>query len=255
VYFILPDTVLGSMAEQTVIDRRRSIALGDGVDPHRIAAAMNPAMSSWVALRRRIQFRAGQHVLILGATGNAGRLAVQVAKHLGAGKVIAAGRNQMLLATLPGLGADVVVSLDGDPADVLARIGAAAKDVDVVVDYLWGPPAERAMTALVTERAERGNLLSWIQVGSVAGATASIPSAALRAANLHILGSGQGSVSTADILEELPILASRISDGTLTVDAVGVPLSQVEATWNEPTTPGQRVVLCPDRPAPTIQAR
>jgi len=72
VYFILPDTVMGSMAEQTVIDRRRSIALPAGADPLRIAAAMNPAMSSWVALRRRIEFQAGQRVLILGATGSAG---------------------------------------------------------------------------------------------------------------------------------------------------------------------------------------
>jgi NADPH:quinone reductase-like Zn-dependent oxidoreductase len=255
VYFILPDTVMGSMAEQTVIDRRRSIALPAGADPLRIAAAMNPAMSSWVALRRRIEFQAGQRVLILGATGSAGQLAIQVARQLGAGEIIAAGRNQLLRSTLPGLGADVVVGLDGDPNDVLARLGRAGRDVDVVIDYLWGAPAAAAMTALITDRTDRGKALSWIQIGSVAGATAAIPSAALRAANLRILGSGQGSVSTADILAELPLLASRISDGTLAVDAVGVPLSRVEAIWNEATGPGQRVVLCPGGATPTIQAR
>ena len=77
-YFVLPDTTLGSMAEHTVIDERRSVVLPDGTDPVAVAAGMNPAMSSWVALRRRVAFAPGQRVLVLGATGNAGRLAVQV---------------------------------------------------------------------------------------------------------------------------------------------------------------------------------
>ena len=255
VYFVLPDTAMGSMAERTVIDRRRSIALADGADPQRIAAAMNPAMSSWVALRRRIHFEPGRSVLILGATGSAGRLAIQVARQLGAGRVIAAGRNRLLRDTLPDLGADVVVSLDGEPGDVSAKLGDAAQDVDIVLDYLWGAPAAQAMTGIVTQRTDRGQALTWIQIGSVAGPTASIPSAALRAANLQIVGSGQGSVAAADILAELPELAIRISDGTVTVDAVGLPLSRVEAAWTEPTTPGQRVVLCPDLVEPRIQAR
>ena len=92
-YFILPDTRVGAMAEQTVIDARRSIVLPEESDPVAVAAAMNPAMSSWVALRQRVPFQAGQNVLVLGATGNAGRLAVQIAKRLGAGQIIAAGRD------------------------------------------------------------------------------------------------------------------------------------------------------------------
>src|ERR1700678_1205778 len=90
-YFILPDTTMGAMAEQTVIDTRRSVVLEGSVDPVAVAAAMNPAMSSWIALRQRIAFRPGQDVLVLGATGNSGRLAVQIAKLSGAGDVIAAG--------------------------------------------------------------------------------------------------------------------------------------------------------------------
>ncbi len=91
-YFVLPDTTMGAMAEQTVVDLRRSIVLPAGSDPVLIAAAMNPAMSSWVALRRRVTFRPGQKVLVLAATGSAGQMAVQVAKHLGASHVIGAGR-------------------------------------------------------------------------------------------------------------------------------------------------------------------
>jgi len=176
----------------------------------------------------------------------AGQMAIQVAKYLGAGRVIAAGRNQTLLDMLPGLGADVVISLEGDPDEVFARLGHTAGDVDVVVDYLWGSPAERAISALVTDRTDRGKALSWIQIGSVAGPTASISSAALRSASLQILGSGQGSVSTAGLLAELPALATGIPDGTLTVDVVSIPLSRAETAWITPPSAGQRVVLCPD---------
>ena len=91
-YFILPETTMGAMAEQTVIDTRRSIVLPEDSDPIAVAAAMNPAMSSWVALRQRVQFRAGQNVLVLGSTGNAGQMAVQIAKLFGANQIIAAGR-------------------------------------------------------------------------------------------------------------------------------------------------------------------
>ena len=113
-YFILPDTRVGAMAEQTVIDTRRSIVLPAGSDPIAVAAAMNPAMSSWIALRQRVPFQPGQDVLVLGATGHAGRLAVQVARLLGAGHVIAAGRDATRLAALPALGATGTVPLGGD---------------------------------------------------------------------------------------------------------------------------------------------
>jgi NADPH:quinone reductase-like Zn-dependent oxidoreductase len=235
VYFVLPDTALGAMAEHTLIDRRRSVPLPADADPAAIAAAMNPAMSSWIALRRRIDFKAGQRVLILGATGNAGQLAVQVAKRLGAGQVVAAGRNAERLAALAQLGADVTVPLDA--------LGDAAADVDVVIDYLWGEPATQAMTALLTARSDRSRALDWIQIGSVAGPTAAIPSAALRAANLRIMGSGQGSVSTRAIVTELPALAAEITAGSFTIDSRAVPLRDVEATWHAPTA--ARVVFIP----------
>src|SRR3984957_16581442 len=148
-YFVLPDTTMGAMAQRTVVDLRRSVVLPPGSDPVLIAAAMNPAMSSWVALRRRITFQPGQDVLVLGATGSAGRMAVQGPRRLGAGRVTGAGRQPAALAALPGLGADATVSLDGDPDETAARLGAAAADVDVVLDYLWGPPAAAAMAAIV----------------------------------------------------------------------------------------------------------
>ena len=243
-YFILPDTTLGAMAEQTVIDTRRSIVLPSGGDPVAVAAAMNPAMSSWVALRQRVPFQAGQSVLVLGATGHAGQLAVQIAKLLGADRIVAAGRNAERLARLAGAGATDTVSLDGTPEAVARQLGQAASDVDTVIDYLWGEPTTAAMVAIVTDRADRGQPLTWIEVGSVAGPAAQIPSAALRAARLTIVGSGQGSVRAHEYLAELPALAQAITAGALDVDARAVPLADVEEAWAAADAT-QRIVLTP----------
>jgi NADPH:quinone reductase-like Zn-dependent oxidoreductase len=230
-YFVLPDTTMGAMAEQTVIDVRRSVVLNDDIDPVAVAAAMNPAMSSWVALRQRIAFQPGQDVLVLGATGNSGRLAVQIAKLSGAGDVIAAGRNPERLAAL---GATATVSLE--------HVEQAAADVDVVLDYLWGEPTAAAMAAILTSRQDRSRPLTWIQIGSVAGRTSPVPSAALRAARLQIVGSGQGSVSPREYLAELPALAALISAGTLDVAARAVPLADAEKAWADEDA-SSRIVL------------
>lgn len=247
VYFVLPDTLLGSMAERVVIDRRRSAVLPDGIDAATIAAAMNPAMSSWIALRKRISFSPGQSVLVLGATGNAGQMAVQIARHLGASHVIAAGRNPARLAALEDLGADRTVSLDGDPETADTALGAAADEanVDVVIDYLWGSVTERAIPAILKARSDRGRPLDWIQIGSMAGLELTVPSEWLRAARLQLLGSGQGAVSTREIVAELPALAEHISTADYTIDALPTPLSQVEATWAAPNASGQRIVFTP----------
>jgi NADPH:quinone reductase-like Zn-dependent oxidoreductase len=238
-YFALGDTVFGAMAAQTVIDLRRSFELPEGVDPVQVAAAMNPAMSSWVALKRRTDFGAGRSVLVLGATGSSGQMAVQVAKLLGAGQVIAAGRDPKRLAACKDLGADEVVRLGESPG-----LGAVAADVDVVIDYLWGQVTAEAMTAIATHRRDEARPLTWIEVGAVAGATADIPAAALRAIALQIVGSGQGSVSTRDILSELPAIAEAVGTGALRIDARAVPLSDVATMWRD-ADDGARIVLTP----------
>ncbi|MFI6435032.1 zinc-binding alcohol dehydrogenase family protein [Streptomyces sp. NPDC050759] len=244
-YFVAPDTALGAMAEQAVADRRRAITLPPGTDPLAVAAAMNPGISSWVALRRRIGFQAGDSILVLGATGNAGQLAVQIARRLGASRVVGAGRNAQRLDLLRDFGADETVSLDGDEKDVAERLGRAAADVDVVIDYLWGHPTERAIPAVLTARTDRSKPLTWIHIGSVAGQEITLPSYLLRAGALTVMGSGQGSVTTAGILAELPSLAAEITAGDLAVAPVAMPLSQVEQSWNTSTGPGQRIVLTP----------
>ncbi|MFD0736638.1 quinone oxidoreductase family protein [Planotetraspora mira] len=237
------DDAPGTMAEQALLDPRRAVPLPENADPVIIAAAMNPAMSSWVALRRRVAFQAGQSVLVLGATGNAGQMAVQIARRLGAAHIVAAGRDPQRLDLLTDLGATRVVSLAGDPAEAADRLGEAAADVDVVIDYTWGIPTELAVPALLTRRTERSAPLDWIQIGSTAGPDITLPSFVLRAANLRIMGSGQGSLTAAGIVAELPSLIEELSTGALTAAALPLPLSQVEHAWTAPTEPGRRVVL------------
>jgi NADPH:quinone reductase-like Zn-dependent oxidoreductase len=219
-YFLLPDTNRGAMAERVAIDVRRSIPLPQGADPVQIAAAMNPVMSSWVALRRRIAFRRGQSVMVLGAGGNAGRLAVQVAQHLGAAEVFAVER--------------------GASREQLAEQGGT---VDVVLDYLWGEPTTTALQAIVPARADDSQKLTWVQIGSVAGPESPIPSAALRAINLRIVGSGQGSVDPGAIKDELRRIAREVGKGTFDLAARPVPLADVAEAFT--STSRDRLVLVP----------
>jgi NADPH:quinone reductase-like Zn-dependent oxidoreductase len=245
VYFAAGDDVIGTMADKAVVDVRRAVELPDGTDVAKVAAAMNPAMSSWVALRRRVPIEPGQSVLVLGATGNAGMMAVQIARLLGAGRVVGAGRDPGRLGALTSLGADEVVPLTDDQDATDRALGAAAAEVDIVVDYVWGRPAAHAIMALLVARADRSRAMNWIQIGAMAGPTIELPSVALRSANFRIQGNGQGAVSTAAYLAELPSLVREINAGTIAVKPNTVPLADVEAIWTQPDPPGERTVLVP----------
>jgi len=245
IYFVAHDDIVGTMADKAVADLRRSVELPAEADIVKVAAALNPAMSSWVALRRRIQLKSGQSVFVLGATGNAGAMAVQVARLLGAGTVVGAGRDPDRLEALKDLGADSIVPLTADPDATAKELAAAAKDTDVVIDYLWGEPAQRTMIALLTARTDRSRPLDWIQIGAVAGPSIELPSVALRSANVRVQGSGQGAVSTAAYLVELPSLIDEISAGNIKVETATAALADVERVWLEPDTPGVRTVLVP----------
>jgi NADPH:quinone reductase-like Zn-dependent oxidoreductase len=245
VYFVSADDAWGSLAERAVVDLRRMVTLPENVDVVKVAAAMNPAMSSWVALRRRVPLQPGQSLLVLGATGNAGAMAVQVAKLLGAGRVVGAGRNPERLAGLAALGADDVVPLAADREVTAERLAQAAAEVDIVVDYLWGEPAVMTMTALLQARADRSRAMDWVQIGAVAGPTIALPSVVLRAANLRIQGNGQGSVSPQAYLAELPSLVEEIDAGRLAMRVRPMPLADVEAAWTIPEAGGRRTVLVP----------
>jgi NADPH:quinone reductase-like Zn-dependent oxidoreductase len=244
-YFVLHDTRFGSLAEEVVIDPRASVILSPETDVLTVAAAMNPAMGSWIALRKRIAFERGQKVLVLGATGNSGQMAVQIAKHLGAGQVIAVGRNPGRLEEVARLGADRTVSLTGDPDGLEAELGSAAADADVVLDFLWGEATQFVMPSVLKHRSDDAADLTWVQIGSMAGLEITIPSAWLRAIRITIVGSGQGSVSPGEIVAELPALAAEITSGSFAIEPRPMPLSEVRGVWDALVEAGQRIVFVP----------
>jgi NADPH:quinone reductase-like Zn-dependent oxidoreductase len=245
IYFVADDAASGTMAEKTIADERRAIELPGDVDVAAVAATLNPAMSSWVALRLRVPIGPGQSVLVLGATGNAGTMAVQVARLLGAGRVIGAGRDLERLNALAAVGADEVVQLTTDAEATGRALASAAAEADIVIDYLWGTPAQHAMRALLTARSDRSRALNWIQIGAIAGPTIELPSVVLRSANLRLQGNGQGAVSTKSYLAELPSLVDHITAGTIALKANPRPLAEVETIWGSPDRPGERTVLIP----------
>ena len=138
------------MAEYSVARPQMTFPIPDGLDDAVAAAAWNPGLSAWLAFGWRCPLQPGATVLILGATGVTGKLAVQAARHFGAGRVVAAGRNQQVLDLLPQLGADAGIQL-GQPDDALAAAFAAQAGeggYDLVIDYLWGHPAEVFLTSI-----------------------------------------------------------------------------------------------------------
>jgi NADPH:quinone reductase-like Zn-dependent oxidoreductase len=235
-YALLDDTTLGTMAQRTIVEKDHSVALPKDADPVMVAAAINPVMSSWVALRHRITFKRGASVLILGATGSAGRMAIQVARQLGAKEVIGAGRNPQRLKELTALGADRVLTLD--------RLDQAG-DVDVVIDYVWGEPTANGMVDLITHRRDRGKELTWIQIGSMAGPSAEILSAVLRSSRTQIVGSGIGSVDGRDFRAEIAEIAKAVTKGAFDVRTQTIPLSDVATAWTQPRDADKRIVFVP----------
>jgi NADPH:quinone reductase-like Zn-dependent oxidoreductase len=242
VYFLAAHDRIGTMAEQALADPRLAVPLPDEVSASEIAAAMIPAISSWVALTKRANLQRGQSVLVLGATGAAGQLAVQIAKHLGAGRVVAAGRDQKALDRLKDLGADEVVQLSGTRADGEV-VAVAASEVDIVLDYLWGTVTTEIMPALCRRREAESRALTWVLIGSVAGDEISLSSVLLRKRNLHILGSGQGAVSTPEMFSVSPQIVAAFAARALHTQVREVPLADVESHWSAHPPSGERLVF------------
>ncbi|MGE4431981.1 MAG: zinc-binding alcohol dehydrogenase family protein [Sphingobium sp.] len=228
VYFLLPRAPHGAMAARTAVAATHCIPVPDGLDDATAAAIGNPGMSSWAALTQRAHLQAGETVLINGATGASGRLAVRIARHLGAARVIATGRNADILASL---GADEIIMLGEDAAALDDRFRAVfASGVDIVVDYLWGLSAERMLGAVA--RAGRGDRpLRFVQVGNSSGATIALPGAVLRSSAVELTGSGIGSVSLAGLLAAVEETFRAAGPAGLAIPLRTVPLADVAQAW------------------------
>jgi NADPH2:quinone reductase len=234
----------GTFSERTLAPAGvRGVALPDELDDATVAGFLNPAMAAWLALAVRAELLPGENVLVLGATGVAGRLVVQFARHLGAGGLVAAGRDPGSLATLPTLGADRVIDL-GEPTEVVAE-AVAASSADVVVDFLWGAPAEVTLGALARRGLDNGaRRVRYVQIGETAGAELTLRAASLRSTGVEILGSGAGSVPIERIMAEMPRVLKLAADGSARLDVETVPLADVADAWQRETH-GRRLVVVP----------
>jgi NADPH:quinone reductase-like Zn-dependent oxidoreductase len=240
VYFGMVRRPWGTMAEQAAVPLAWTMPVPDGLDDVHAAAIANPGMSGWVAMQRA-EMSAGDTVLILGATGVAGQLAIQTARIMGAKRVIAAGRN---VAAISAASVDTVIGL-AEPEEAIAE--ALAKEVgsgiDVVIDYIWGRPAELTLEALakgfktIATRSTR-----YVEVGASAARTITLPAEVLRAVDLTLKGSGFGAAKLEEIFAAIPKLFEQAAAGKLTIDVEPVPLTEVESAWNR-TGKGRRIVF------------
>ncbi len=244
VYFAFPRGPIGAMAEIVAVDARNCTAIPDDIDDITAAAIANPGMSSWAALQERAGFKPGERVLINGAAGASGRLAIQVAKHLGASRVVATARNPAVEAQLRELGADDFICLDQPPQQLTdaLRQEIQGRGIEVVLDFLWGQPAACILDAVVSHGGgDCAPRLRFVNIGAIAGATLPLNPGVFRSSGLELLGSGLGSVSNEGLVKVVGQLLQAIKPAHLKVEAKAVALSDVEANWQGNTS--ERIVF------------
>ncbi|MBU0538368.1 MAG: zinc-binding alcohol dehydrogenase family protein [Gammaproteobacteria bacterium] len=236
VYFAFPPAPVGAMAEKVAVKAAYTVALPSDVDDITAAAIANPGMSSWASLTDRAKMRAGESVLINGATGASGRLAIQIAKHLGAGRVIATGRNPATEADLRALGADEFIPLN-QGTDALAQRfrDEIANGVDIVLDYLWGPSAGAFITAATSHGAgDAAPRIRFVNIGGLGGPELAVPAGALRSSGLELMGSGLGSVSNVALVNAIGAMMKVVTSVGLRIETRSAPLAEIESAWLEP---------------------
>lgn len=243
VYVGGPRRPYGSFAERTVVATPRCWRLPDGVDDVTAAALPNAALSSWLPLAWTTKLTQGETVLVLGATGNAGSLAVQVAKLLGAGRVVAAGRNEQALR---GLGADATIRLGGPPEETAAAFSEAAGDsgFDVILDYLWGAPVEALLRSMVRPDFHLGTTgPRLVQIGEAAGKDIGLSAGTLRSTGLTVTGS---SFPPPDVFVSIfNDMMNRAAGGELRLETEPVALSDVPTAWETDGADRRRKVVIP----------
>jgi NADPH:quinone reductase-like Zn-dependent oxidoreductase len=225
----------GSMALFCVIDEQSALVLPDQIDDDLAAALGLSAIAAWMALTWRGHLQPGEQVLVLGASGAVGQVAVQSAKLLGAGRVIAASRDEAARARAFSLGADAVVDLSGDDVDEISkRIAVACEGpLHLIIDPVWGLPAEAAVRVLATE----GRL---INIGSAAGPTARFESAILRSRLQAILGYTNNALTHEQKAEALTEILTHAAAGRCTVEREIVPLARAAEAWERQASVARR---------------
>lgn len=228
----------GSMALYCVIDESSALVLPDELETDLAAALGLSAIAAWMALTWRGHLQAGEQVLVLGASGAVGQVAVQAARLLGAGRIIAASRDEIGRTRALTLGADATVDLTGDDVDEISRRIAAACDgpLHLVIDPVWGIPAEAAVRVLASE----GRL---VNIGSAAGPTARFESAIVRSRLHNILGYTNNALTHEQKAQALAEILTHAAAGRCTVERETVPLAQVAEAWQRQAAFARRKLI------------
>lgn len=229
--------VTGSFAETLNVPNSAIFPLPKDADPVKVAAGVNPALSDWMAMKTRCEdLPAGFSVLVLGVTSASGRVAVGLAKALGAGKVVGVARSEAGMAKIAGLDERVVLR---EPVRQTGfeKVG----HVDVVVDYLYGPPAEQLFKDMA--KWEMGRRTQYVQIGALAGTEVRLNEGPLRGRDLVMRGSGMGSWTMSEFSKGMPQLLEALvglEGGDVRVEK----LADVERVWDEKEH-GRRVEFVP----------
>ena len=240
--------ITGTMGQRALISANRYTVLPDNIDFALAAALPNAVLGSAIPLIDRAEMKSGDVVLINGATGITGKVAVQIAKHFGASKIIVTGRNQETLLQLKALGADISISLLQNDESFVQQIKDVDQNtpIDIVLDYIWGKPAELIIQSFQNRH---GNKIKFVTMGDMAGQTFPISSGILRSADIILMGSGFGSL-TKVVLDEysnkiLPNMFTLAASGKLTIETENMRLRDINTAWTTVTN-GKRLVLLID---------
>jgi len=228
----------GSMALYCVIDESSALVLPDQIDDDLAAALGLSAIAAWMALTWRGHLKPGEQVLVLGASGAVGQVAAQAAKLLGAGRVIAASRDEAARARALTLGADAIVDLSGNDVDEISKriLAACEGPLDLVIDPVWGLSAEAAVRVLAPE----GRL---VNIGSAAGPTARFESAILRSKLHAILGYTNNALTHEQKAEALTEILTHAAAGRCTVERETVSLARATEAWERQASVARRKLI------------
>jgi len=234
----------GAFAEKTVA--AQVIPVPDGISPAKATAIPPSALTSLLPLKYSARLQPGETILINGATGVSGRIAIQIARLLGAGRIVGTGRNRQSLEMIKQLGADEVIDLNQKDEQLATdfRKAGGTNGYDVVIDFIWGHPAEVLIgTFIPNEVGFAKRNIRYIQIGAKAGGDIILPGAALRTSGLQLMGIGR--VSKEDLMVELEQTWEWIKGDKLYMDIEEVPLANIEKVWQREDLAGKRLVIIP----------
>jgi len=237
----------GTMAEKAVVPQQFKNYMAqvpEGVDAAIAAALPASALTSFLPMKWGVKLQVGETVLINGATGVSGKIAVQIAKMLGAGRIVGSGRDDKGLQIIRQLGADAVIDLkQSDEQIIEAFTEEAGKGYDLVLDFLWGHPTELLLKTLIPKQAGFAtHRTRFIQIGQSAGESIALSAETVRTSGLEMTGAGN--IPHEVVPEAVKQVWEWIKENKLTIDIEKVALKDISEAWQRKTE-GKRLVIIP----------